>query len=91
MIITGSVKEDTLKLEGSCHCWVWDPDWPELMHPFASVIDTPLPAPPERHHILLDSKPDWVPIPDAGRDRHFADGPDESLMEWHERHDLVRD
>jgi len=71
--------------------WVWDPDWPKLMHPFASVIDTPLPVPPERHHILLDSKPDWVPVPDDGHDRHFTGGPDESLMEWHERHGLVRD
>jgi hypothetical protein len=25
--------------------WVWDPRWPELVHPFAGVIDTPLPDP----------------------------------------------
>jgi len=26
--------------------WVWDARWPELVHPFASAIDTALPAPP---------------------------------------------
>ncbi len=32
--------------------WVWDPRWPELVHPFASVIDTPLPVAPEQVHHL---------------------------------------
>ena len=36
--------------------WVWDPRWPDLVHPFASAIDTPLPAPPEAVHTLLGSK-----------------------------------
>jgi len=26
--------------------WVWDPRWPELVHPFASAIDTELPSAP---------------------------------------------
>src|SRR5215212_5789408 len=26
--------------------WLFDPRWPELAHPFASAIDTNLPAPP---------------------------------------------
>jgi hypothetical protein len=34
--------------------WVYDPCWTELVHPFASAIDTPLPKPPERDHIMLD-------------------------------------
>ena len=25
--------------------WAWDPRWPDLVHPFASVIDTELPEP----------------------------------------------
>lgn len=40
------------------HCgsflWVYDPEYPELMHPFASALDTELPKPPERVHIMLD-------------------------------------
>jgi len=71
--------------------WVWDPDWPELIHPFASVIDTPLPLPPERHHILLASKPDWVPVPAGSHDVRHDGMPGESLMEWHRRHGLADD
>ena len=46
------------------HCgsalWAWDPRWPEMMHPFASAIDTPLPMPPEtqRHP---EPKQAWRP------------------------------
>lgn len=35
---------------------IWDPRWPELIHPFASAIDTELPIPPERTHLMLASK-----------------------------------
>jgi hypothetical protein len=77
------------------HCgsmlWVWDPRWPELIHPFASAIDTPLPMPPERYHILLDSKPDWIAVPQGTAERHFRDMPDVSLVEWHRRHGLEMD
>ena len=72
--------------------WVWDPRWPELLHPFASCIDTPLPTPPERCHIMLDSKPAWVPVPtETAADRHFPEYPDEALIDWHRRHGLVTD
>ena len=33
--------------------WVWDPRWPELVHPFASAIDTDLPIPPGQTHMML--------------------------------------
>ena len=33
---------------GECgsHLWLSDPHWPELVHPLASAVDTPLPVPP---------------------------------------------
>lgn len=65
--------------------WVWDPRWPELVHPFASAIDTPLPTPPERVHMMLDSKAAWVEVASGAHDRHFPEYPDESLAEWHQR------
>lgn len=65
--------------------WVWDPGWPDLVHPFASAIDTPLPRPPERVHMMLDSKAPWVEIHAGEHDREFGGYPDESLAEWHER------
>lgn len=69
--------------------WVYDPRWPELVHPFASAIDTDLPVPPERVHLMLESKANWVEVRNEARDRHFDLYPDESLAEWHERHGLV--
>jgi len=70
--------------------WIWDPRWPDLVHPFASAIDTDLPVPPERTHLMLGSKASWV-VPEVGpNDKTFDLYPDESLAEWHERLDLVR-
>ncbi|WP_371304238.1 GFA family protein [Azospirillum sp. B510] len=69
--------------------WAEDPAWPELVHPFASAIDTPLPTPPERVHIMLDFKAPWVEVPSGPNDVHFARYPDESLEAWHRRHGLL--
>ena len=69
--------------------WVWDPRWPELIHPFASAIDTPLPAPPERCHIMVDYAPGWVRIPSGKRDPHFPEYPDQSLDAWHRSRNLL--
>lgn len=65
--------------------WVWDSRWPELLHPFASAIDTPLPVPPERTHLMLGSKANWVEPCVADNDKCFDEYPDESLAEWHQR------
>lgn len=68
-----------------CHLWVWDPRWPELIHPLASAIDTPLPVPPERTHLMLDSKASWVPVLADPQDKRFPGYPDESIAQWHAR------
>ncbi len=60
--------------------WVWDPRWPELVHPFASAIDTLLPAAPEQVHMMLGAKSNWA---------RFDDYPEESLDDWHRRHGLL--
>lgn len=65
--------------------WLYDPEWPELVHPFASAIDTPLPAPPETTHLMLDFKPSWVEIDAGKKDRKFGVYSKESLADWHER------
>lgn len=65
--------------------WLYDPQWPELVHPHASAIDTPLPVPPERVHIMLGSKADWVEPEVRPGDRCFEEYPDESLTQWTER------
>lgn len=68
--------------------WVWDPRWPSLVHPHASAIDTPLPAPPAIDHIMLGSKANWTLPQSRDGDRCFDEYPDESLAEWHRRHGL---
>ncbi|GAB3035376.1 GFA family protein [Oleiagrimonas citrea] len=87
---TSSGQRHFCRLCGSA-LWLYDPTWPELVHPHASAIDTPLPEAPERVHIQLDSKASWVPAPEGPHDAHFPEYPDESLREWHRRHGLLDD
>lgn len=70
--------------------WLWDPNWPDLLHPHASAIDTVLPVPPERVHLMLCSKAAWVVPQVAAGDQEFDLYPDESIAHWHERLGLVR-
>ncbi len=65
--------------------WLWDPTWPELVHPHASAIDTPLPVPLQHTHIMLASKPRWVEIQGKRGDRKFRGYPRESIADWHRR------
>jgi hypothetical protein len=63
--------------------WVWDPNWPELVHPHASAIDTPLPVAPQHVHCMLGSKAAWVPVEGAPDDPRFDGYPSMSLAQWH--------
>lgn len=71
------------------HCgsglWCYDARWPDLVHPFASAIDTPLPTPPETVHLMLSYKAPWCQTNAAPGDKSFPEYPDESLAAWHER------
>ncbi|HEX7639007.1 MAG TPA: GFA family protein [Burkholderiaceae bacterium] len=75
------------KLCGSA-LWLYDPTWPELVHPHAGAVDTPLPRPPDVVHMMLDFKPDWVDAHVRPADQTFDEYPKESLAEWHVRHRL---
>lgn len=65
--------------------WVWDPRWPELVHPFASAIDTQLPVPPERTYMMLAFKAPWTEVNGGPKDQKFDYYPQESLAQWHKR------
>ena len=69
--------------------WVWDPRWPELVHPHASAIDTPLPKPPEVVEAALDFVAPWVDVPKGRGHVHCGQWPAESLEDWHKRHRLL--
>jgi len=68
--------------------WLWDPRWPELVHPQASAIDTPLPKPPEVVEAALDYAAPWIDVPKGRGHVHRRQWPDESLADWHRRHGL---
>jgi hypothetical protein len=63
--------------------WISDPSWPDLVHPFASAIDTDLPVPPAHVHLMLRYKANWVePVVKPG-DLCFDEYPEQSIEEWH--------
>ena len=70
--------------------WVYDSSWPELVHPFASAVDTELPMPPERTHLMLRNKATWVEVETKSNDKCFQEYPVESIAQWHERLNLTK-
>ena len=63
--------------------WLYDPTWPDLIHPFACAIDTELPRPPHRVHLMLASKASWVQPAIAADDAAFDHYPQQSIEDWH--------
>ncbi|GAA98769.1 hypothetical protein E5Q_05457 [Mixia osmundae IAM 14324] len=64
--------------------WNYDKRWPDLIHPFPSVIDTELPVPPEFCDMMLGSKPAWVSLDKPCEE--YDEYPNKSLDEWHKSH-----
>ena len=69
--------------------WLWDPSWPDLVHPHAGSVDTPLPEPPAHVHMMLGSRAAWVQVEGKPGDTRCEAYPDESLAAWHARHGVV--
>jgi len=63
--------------------WLFSPEWPDLVHPFASAIDTVLPSPPNSVHLMLRFKPTWVTPQVGAGDQMFDLYPNQSIEEWH--------
>jgi hypothetical protein len=85
-------EEETVSSAERCFCkhcgsalWIYSLEWPDLIYPFASAIDTPLPAPPETTHIMLQFKAPWVEVQQHEHDKLFDDYPEEALVDWHAR------
>ncbi len=68
--------------------WLYDPTWPDLVHPFASAIDTNLPKAPERVHLMLKYKASWVEPDIKANDQTFELYPEESIADWHRKRGL---
>jgi hypothetical protein len=68
--------------------WLFSPEWPELIHPFASAIDSELPVPPSSVHLMLRFEPSWV-VPQIGPDDATFDlYPEQSIEDWHRQRGL---
>ena len=70
--------------------WLWDRRWAQWLYPFASAIDTKLPAPKERQHVMLDSKAKWVAVPKGRNERRFREFSKEAIIDWHRKRGLLR-
>lgn len=72
--------------ECGCHLYAWHERWPDLVHPVASAIDTPLPDPPRRVHMMLGSRAPWVPVDAGPDDERYDEYPARSLADFHAEH-----
>ncbi len=74
------------------HCgtmlWAANDLYQDWIYPFASAIDTPLPQPTERVHMMLDFKAPWVAVPEGAHEVHFGRYPQESIEHWHRQRGL---
>lgn len=71
-----------------CHLWAQDPSWPAWFYPFASAIDSELPAPPKSVHIMLGSRAPWVTPQIGPDDEQYEQYPELSIEEWHKKNNL---
>ena len=83
----GACERSTAERHACGHCatalWLFSPEWPDLIHPFASAVDSRLPVPPASVHLMLRFKPDWV-VPQLGpEDLCFDLYPEQSIEAWH--------
>lgn len=65
------------------------PGWKKWVYPFASAIDTPLPAPPHFIHIQARDRPAWVPKIGSPDEPTFEANTEESIIEWHQRLGII--
>lgn len=63
--------------------WLYDPTWPDLIHPFASAVDGELPIAPERVHMMLRCRAEWVEPAIGAHDTTYDEYPEQSIEEWH--------
>lgn len=70
--------------------WGYSEAYPDLIHPHASAIDTDLPVPPVRTHMMLGARATWAEPDARAGDASFDAYPDESLAQWHARMRLTQ-
>jgi hypothetical protein len=71
--------------------WIADPEWPEMIYPFASAINDPLPVPPARVHLMLRFKAGWVEPAIGPADESYDLWSERSIEQWHRERGLWKD
>ncbi|KAJ7720850.1 Mss4-like protein [Mycena maculata] len=74
----------------SAMLWLHDPTWPDLVHPFASAIDSPLQVPKKLVCVKMVDKPEYVRLPDGAKEV-YANYGQFSLEDWHKKNNLFVD
>ena len=69
------------------HLFLLDDRSPDGVWPSAAAIDTELPVPTQRVHMMMSYKPAWVIA--AGEGQEFPEYPEESIAHWHESRGLT--
>lgn len=84
-MIDGVRSEHERSFCGECGSplWAWHSGWPDLVHPVASAIDTPLPKPAQFVDIMLGSAAPWVELHPGDHIDRFEEYPSESIEGWH--------
>lgn len=84
-VIDGAKSEHHRHFCGQCGSplWAWHSGWPDLVHPYASAIDTPLPKPTQFVDIMLGSAAPWVALHPGDHIDRFDEYPAESIEGWH--------
>ena len=49
----------------------------------------PLPKPPETVEMMLDYAAPWTEVPTGKHHTHFAENPDEAIVDWHSKRGLT--
>jgi hypothetical protein len=69
--------------------WIFHPGDPNLIFPYASAVDTPLPKAPDHTHMMTEFNASWVQIISESHDEFHERFPDESIVRWHEERQLT--
>jgi hypothetical protein len=73
------------------YLWAWNENWPGLVHPLASVIDTPLPKPAHFVDMMSDRAAPWVEMHVGDRIERCPEYLPQSIEAWHRSRGLWLD
>ena len=68
--------------------WCYSSRWPELVHPHASSIDTPLTKLDQFVDLMLGSAASWGCLHEGENIDRFNTYPEESIEDWHKSRGL---